>query len=100
MDSLDEYQEMVMSRNPRGGRPVQAGNTVWQAKDTQDISEIREDVQRRLMLGYCTCGKKIVVGYNRAEHLMSAMQKRGIEPARRDPVRLRIAKLLVSGLAT
>lgn len=92
-----EEGEMLMNHNPKGGRPMRTGAFAMKRGSDVDISEIREDSQIRYHLGYCQCSRAIKVGHLRAEMLVAALEKRGIEPPkRRFTLRERIAKRLLA----
>lgn len=96
----DEFDEILMAHNPTGGRPLKIGGIVWSDKEkVLDVTRVEENVIRRFMLGYCTCGKKIVIGYKRAEYLASLFKKQGIDvQSLREPIRLKLARSIVSSL--
>lgn len=61
------------------GQFIQAGET------GVEISEPRELPTVRYFLGYCLCGKKIVIGPRRAAVLARMFVKRGIDPRPKSP---------------
>lgn len=77
---MKENLEMLMLKNPRGGRPQRIGATVWTRLEprgsTVEISDVREDTTMKFHLGYCQCGNKIVAGEKRALILIKVLQEK------------------------
>lgn len=100
----EELDELLMSRNPLGGRPQGIGSLVFNDPDgqkTYEVSQIKENSTQRFLLGYCFCGRKVVIGEKRASMLLAALKRRGIEERRLSvPLRVKLARSLVSGLST
>ena len=92
----ESYDELIMESNPKGGRPMGLGTLIFRSHDTVDLSAIREDMEVRYHLGYCACGRRIVVGQNRAKALAASLCKRGLWPEpEREPFRVRLGKRLL-----
>jgi hypothetical protein len=81
----DGLDEVLLMHNPKGGRPQRIG-TIAPSKQLDptsvDISEIREASTIRYHLGYCSCSRRIVVGYERARVFVTLLEKHGIQPVR------------------
>lgn len=99
-----ELDELLQSRNPNGGRPMRIGQTVFLSLERDgvvDVSQVKEEIEQRFHLGYCVCGKKIVIGRKRAEIVSSMFHKYGIKPVQRQiPIRLRLARYIARNLST
>lgn len=99
----DGLDELLMSHNPTGGRPKRIGSVIFADDDRQstyEVDQIKEETSIRYMLGYCVCGRKIIAGEKRAAVLAAAFEKRNIKAKiPMVPLRLRIARRLVSGVA-
>lgn len=98
----EELDEVLMSQNPKGGRPQKIGSRVYlsleRATGFSEADSLKEETQIRYCLGYCACSRKIVMGEKRARLLLEALKREGIvHEERKIPVRLRIARLLLSG---
>jgi hypothetical protein len=70
---FEEDTELILHRNPKGGKPQKIGATV-STRDPYvqlyEISDIKEDCSLRYFLGYCACGRKVVAGEKRVLILM------------------------------
>ena len=96
MCMYDNLDELLMERNPKGGRPAHVGSLIFNDKTSVDLQFIKEECERRYHLGYCVCGRRIVVGQNRAQALVDRLDRRGFQPVRRRvPLRIRLAKRLL-----
>ncbi len=89
--------EIALIHNPKGGRPSSIGQLCHKTGAETDIQEIKEEVVFRYHLGYCTCGKKLVIGPRRAQEIARKLNKRGFrgEPV---PIRERVRAWLVRRL--
>lgn len=74
----DGLDEIALIHNPKGGRPALVGQLCHTTGTEIDIEQIKEDVTFRYHVGYCTCGKRLVIGPKRAELVARALAKRGI----------------------
>lgn len=77
----EQYDEMLLENNNRGGRPRSLGAESWDGKGCE-INDIREEISKRFHLGYCKCcGERIVIGKKRAEELVRVLYvQQGIRP--------------------
>jgi hypothetical protein len=92
----ENLDELLMEKNPKGGRPAHIGSLIFNDRTCIDLQQIKEECERRYHLGYCQCGRRIVVGENRAQALVETLGKRGFRPEpRRSPWRIRLAKRLL-----
>lgn len=97
----ESYDEILMETNPRGGRPMGLGTLLFRGSDTVDVSRVDEATTVRYHLGYCACGRRIVVGRERAAAIVAALRKRGLlaDPDR-EPFRVRLGKRLLKSYRT
>lgn len=72
--------ELLHLHNPNGGRPMKIGQFVAPAESAISVNHCEEQETVRYFMGYCNCGKKIVIGAKRAETVARMFQKRGITP--------------------
>lgn len=56
------------------------------------MSMIVEESEIRYHVGYCLCGRRIVVGNNRAQELVNMLVKKGMAPKKRTPWKIRLAR--------
>lgn len=95
-------EEILINRNPRGGRPQGFGKTIFVGLDRPEslfeVSEVKESLSRRFFLGYCPCGRKCVIGDSRASILMQILKQHGVEP-RKHTVGQRLAKSFLKAFA-
>lgn len=79
-----EYEEIVITHNPRGGRPQRLGATILKTMEPQDslfeVKEISSSQVMRIHLGYCPCGRKVVADENRAIALLEALKGAYLRP--------------------
>lgn len=97
----EEFDELVLTRNPRGGRPTEIGKIVFKNDDDTDCNGVPKPCATiRYHLGYCRgCGSKIIISQERAEHLMYKLKKQGIEPKKYAlDWRLKLVKFLLPNL--
>lgn len=97
----EELDEIIISRNPKGGRPQALGKMIF--KDTErsfhEVSQLETQTGISYMMGYCHCGRKVIGGEKWMKALARALKGKYIEPTPRVPLRVRLARLLVKGLA-
>jgi hypothetical protein len=95
----EELDEMLLAHNPNGGRPQTIGSILWPSEDRDGVTEvsvIKEDSALRYMLGYCLCGRKVVIGQKRAGVLAEVFRRRSVKPYMPSvPWRLKLARLLL-----
>lgn len=89
--------EIALIHNPKGGRPALVGQLCHKTGAETDIEEIKEEVAFRYHVGYCTCGKKLVIGPRRAKELVRLMARKGIR-ADRVPISKRARTWLIRRL--
>lgn len=81
----NEYEEIVINHNPRGGRPQRPGTTIHKSMEPQDslfeVKEISSSQVMRIHLGYCQCGRKVVADENRAIALLEALKGACLRPS-------------------
>jgi hypothetical protein len=89
--------ELLLLHNPTGGRPMATGQTVMLKPHDTDVTAVHEVSEIRFHLGYCSgCGRRVVIGYNRADHLAAALKKRGVDgTVDKIPALVRLAKFLL-----
>lgn len=96
---LDGQETDLLASNPfKGGRPMEVGKTLWRTRDCVELSHIQEDSSIRYHLGFCECGKRITIGFNRMDTLLDIMSKKHFRRARKQrriPLRHRIGKFLL-----
>ncbi|MFZ6014817.1 MAG: hypothetical protein ACOYUZ_00460 [Patescibacteria group bacterium] len=87
--------EIAMLHNPRGGKPMEIGSRTWLKDRDIQIEEVKEFSRYMYHLGYCTCGRRIVIGDKRAQLIVNALAKKGIVHRRQSrPLRAMLAKAI------
>lgn len=98
----EELDEMLLAHNPMGGRPQKIGQVIFEdGNKCFEISRVEEETCKRYALGYCGCGKKVVIGERRAEVLMEVLRKNGIKQKSipsGTSLRLKFARMIVRGI--
>lgn len=93
----ENLDELLMERNPKGGRPMHVGTLFYKDQMCVDVSAIKEETQIRYHLGYCTCGRRIVIGPNRVDIIVERLARKGMAP-KRAPLRERVGRFLLRGV--
>lgn len=98
----EESDEIITSRNPKGGRPQAMGRMLF--KETErafhEVSQIETQTGICYMMGYCPCGRKVVAGEKWLRAFAGIVRRKYIEPMPRVPLRIRFAKFLLKGSPT
>jgi len=92
----DFDDELLLARNPNGGRPQKLGSMIVdREKHTFDVKGVLEETFIRYHLGYCNCGRKIMIGPKRAMYLVQILKKNGLGESPKIPLRVWLARVVL-----